>query len=152
MAGTASAFRCSSATISTRTGVPAARRVCAVNAIRTSADTPPGSTAAGRVSTVPGSGSSAPGAMTRTGRPGGTRLVQIPPRVLQLLLRRDAVLDECGQARDVRLGVLDVRLRGPDFRTACRDVRGKRGDLESHEQVAGGDAIAFGLRHLDDPA
>src|SRR5262249_47079784 len=48
--GTASALRRCSATISMRTGVPAASRVCASNEIRTSADTPLWSTAAGRVS------------------------------------------------------------------------------------------------------
>ncbi len=71
--GTTSTFWRFSATISTRTGVPAASFVAVVNETRTSAETPVGSTAAGRLNTLPGSGSSAPGTMMRAAWPSCTR-------------------------------------------------------------------------------
>ena len=51
---------------------------------------------------------------------------------------------------DRRLRVLHARLRLLDLGAPRRDVGGQRGNLEADQQIAGLDAIPFGLWQLDD--
>ena len=78
------------------------------------------------------------------------RLGQIAPRVLEFLLRRDAVLDERGQSGHVGLRVLDVRLRRLHFRAPRRTSVASEGISKRTSRSPVLTRSPFGLRHLDD--
>ena len=78
----------------------------------------------------------------------GVRLVSL--RFFQLALGGHAAIDQTGDARHRRPRALDPRARLHDLRPLGRHAGRQRRDVETHQDVAGADAIAFGLWQFRD--
>jgi hypothetical protein len=85
-------------------------------------------------------------------RPGqrafGVRLVALG--FFELPFRGDAAIDQSGNARHGGPGTLDPRARLHDLGALGRRARIERRDVETHQDIAGADAIAFSLRQFRD--